>query len=192
MESIADRAERLRDLKSEITGLSLEDRAEFVIEDISPGRNPITLYSLSDGCPENFPAYMVKTILSKRRADGRYAFTADPMKAPTYRRGNILCFLNSDSAEWPIMQELGLGQKVCESKHLGSLNSKLIHGQHRHKQEYAAWQAYLTDQKQQTADRRQEAQLEATLAMAKGVSAKPKARRRKLVYQHKGGVREGK
>jgi len=170
----------MRDLKAEITGLSVEDNQEFMIEDISPGRAPVTLYALSDGCPSVFPSYMVPTILSKRREDGSYAFTSDPTKAPQYHRGRIKCFLHPDSPEWPTIQELGLGGKTCASEHLRTTNSKRIHAQHRHKQEWTAYQEYLKDQKEAEQARQQALQLEATLAMAGRVTGvKPKNGRRK-------------
>jgi hypothetical protein len=49
---------------------------------------------------------------------------------------------------------------------LANSYSKHIHAQHRHKQEWAAYQEYVKEEKEKQAQARQDKQLEATLAIA--------------------------
>src|SRR3990167_551583 len=163
--NVSERAERVRDLKTQISELRAEDEGEILFIDASPQRRLATLYSTLDGEPILFPAYMVEAILSKQR-DGKYLFVSDPGRAPEYKRGTVKCFLHIDAPERVILEEIGLGSKECPAGSLASTHSKRIHALRRHKDEWAAYQEYINDQKEAVREARQEKQLEATLALA--------------------------
>ena len=168
MPKTAEQIEHVRDLRTQISEIAAEDVGDVLFVEISPGRNKVTLYSMQTGEPVEFPQYMVRGVLEKRLVNGKYAFTSQQDKAPTFRPGQVKCFLHSESPERPIVEELGLGAIDCPAASLRSAQSKRIHALHRHRQEWAAYQEYMTEQKQRIADQRQEQQLEATLSIARG------------------------
>lgn len=171
----AQRAEEMRDLKRQIDGLSAADDAEFIFRDTSPQRRKATVYSMQNGEPIQIPAYMLEHVLTKQLDDGRDAFTAFPEKAPAFKLGTVKCFLHRDSPDRLILEEIGLGGASCPAEHLASVYSKRIHGQHRHRQEWAAYQEHLSGQAEQENRDRQDAQLEATLAIARAAGGQAKA-----------------
>jgi hypothetical protein len=168
-QDVAKHAERVRDLKSQIEGLGPGDKAEILFQEISPGRAPVTIYSTENGEPIPIPAYMVPAVMGKTLPDGSFMFVADKKNAPEFKLGTVKCFMHPNSPEQVIMPELGIS-KPCEAEHLGSLHSKRIHAEHRHRQEWAAYQEFVTDEKERKAIERQDKQLEATLAIARGNS----------------------
>jgi len=163
---IAKRAEQVRDLKGQVADLSAEDMGEVMFIDASPRRNPVTIYSMLTGEPITLPALMVQSTLENRLPDGRYAFTADPAKAPEYRLGTVKCFLHPDSPERLTLQEIGLGGAFCPAAHLANEYEKVQHAQHKHRKQWAAYQAHLAVQERKKYEERQDRQLEATLKMA--------------------------
>lgn len=163
----AQRVEDIRDLRRKIEGLSREDESEFIFRDTSPQRRKVTVYSMQNGEPIQIPSYMLEHVLAKKLDDGRDAFTAFPEKAPVFQRGTVKCFLHVNSPDRMILEEIGLGGASCPAEHLASVYSKRIHGQHRHRQEWAAYQEHLNSLSEQENRDRQERQLEATLAIAR-------------------------
>lgn len=163
---VAEREERRRDLRGQIGELSAEDSAGVLFIDNSPGRRPVTVYSVLTGEPITFPEYMVGPQMQKRLTDGRFAFVSSQDQAPAYKRGKYKCFLHKDSPERPMLTEIGLDGMFCEAAHLGSTHAKRIHAMHRHKQEWAAYQEYQADLERERDRDRQEKQLEATLRIA--------------------------
>ena len=164
---VAEREERKRDLKSQIAELSAERDGEIIFMHISPGREPVTVYRAKTGEPVEVPAYMVRAVMEKDE-DGRPMFVARKEDAPEYKLGTIKCFLHADSPERPILEEIGLSGVTCAAAHLASQHAKRQHGLHRHKQEWAALQEYIEDEKEEKREARLDKQLEATLAVAKG------------------------
>ena len=65
------------------------------------------------------------------------------------------------------LDEVGLTGVTCSAAHLRSAHSKRIHALHRHSQEWAAYQEHMENQKETERNARQDAQLEATLAIAR-------------------------
>ena len=179
MAKTVGQAERVRDLRSQISELTAEDQGEVLFLEISPGRNPVTLYRTDTGEPKTFPQYMVNALLEKRLPDDRYAFTSDQDSVPTFQQGQVKCFLHPESPERDIVEELGMGGINCPAAHLRSAQSKRIHALHRHSQEWAAYQEHINEQRRVETESRQEQQLEATLAIAKSSGAEPKIRRHK-------------
>ena len=167
----AVRQQDIRDLKTQIDELRGEDEGEIIFRDTSPVRRRVTLYSKLDGADIQIPRNMLERILEKRQPNGEYMFTARQEEAPVYKRGNVKCFLHPQSPERPILEEIGLGGKTCTSAHLASLYSKRIHGLHRHKDEWAALQEYLAMYEKNQSQARQDAQLQATLDIARRVGA---------------------
>ena len=164
-----DIAEMDAALKAEKDGL--------IFMETSPREEPITLYAMADGEPIPMSRNIAEIAIKKKYKGGGYLFTDNPAEAPTYKRGEVKCFLHPESAERALLDEVGMASKVCHSEHLASLYSKRIHAQRRHKDEWAAFTEYKNDLKEAAALDRQERQLEATLALAgkaAGTAAKGK------------------
>ena len=172
-QDVGVRAERVRDLKSQIAGLGAQEIGEIVFQEISPGREPVTIYSVVDGEPIPVPAYMVEAVMGKTLDDGRFMFVAQKKNAPEYTLGSVKCFLHAESPERAILAEIGLAAASCPAAHLASPHSKRMHAQHRHKQEWAAFQEYVTAQKTAEYEARQQAQLDATLDIARAAGGQP-------------------
>jgi hypothetical protein len=161
-------AERVRDLKSQIAGLSAEEVGEILFLEISPGREPVTVYSTENGAPTPVPTYRINEVMSLTDKDGNPRFVSEAKDAPEYVPGSVKCFLHKDSPERPILEKIGLSGTFCPAEHLASEHSKRLHGLHRHKQEFAALQEYKENEKEEKREARQDKQLEATLAIARG------------------------
>lgn len=166
---VAVNAEKRRDLKSQLDGLNTQDQGEIIFMHISPGREPVTVYRAKTGEPVEVPAYMVRAVMEKEE-DGQPMFVARKGDAPEYKLGTIKCFLSADSPERPILEEIGLAGVTCPATHLASQHAKRQHGLHRHKQEWTALQEYLNDKKEREQQERQQAQLNATLEIARAAS----------------------
>ncbi len=164
----AVQAERLRDLRGQIAELGASELPEILFQHISPGRSPVTVYSTKDGCPTPIPAYMLGAAMQLTNEDGTFRFVAEAKDAPEYKLGTIKCFLHKDSPERPILGLIGLGAATCPKATLMSLHSKRMHGLKRHKQEFEAWQEFVEREKEEKREARQDKQLEATLAIARG------------------------
>jgi hypothetical protein len=162
----AAQAERLRDLRGQVTELGSSDVPEILFQHISPGREPVTVYSTKDGCPTPIPAYMLGAAMELRNEDGTFRFVAKAKDAPEYKLGTIKCFLHPDSPERPVLELVGLGSATCPKATLASVQSKRLHGLHRHKQEWEAWQEHVEGKKEERREERLNQQLEATLALA--------------------------
>ena len=110
----------------------------------------------------------------RKQVNGEWMFTDDASKAPEYKRGIVKCFLHADSIEREagVLAELGLAGKACPAGSLASDYAKDSHGQHKHRQEYAAWQKWLTDKEKREDRAATREQLDATLAIARGGAEK--------------------
>jgi hypothetical protein len=170
MPGIAEKERRARDLRSQVA--ELEPGLEGVIfEHIRTRRELITVYSMKDGEAIPVPEYMLRAVLTKMDG-GEYMFTDNPAEAPEYHKGTVKCFLHADSPERAsgVLNEIGLAGKVCPAGSLASVHSKRTHGERRHGREWAAYKEYLDNEKEEKAITRQEKQLEATLALARGTA----------------------
>ena len=167
----AKQAERIRDLTKQIAGVGIQEMPEIQFQMISPGREPVTVYAVEDGRSVAVPAYMLNSVMTKTLDDGRFMFVADPKDAPEYKMGDIVCFLHVDAPERVIIEEIGLGAVKCRKHTLPSRHAWRMHGQHRHKQEWAAYQEFIEDRKEEKRETRQDEQLEATLSIARGDTA---------------------
>jgi hypothetical protein len=161
-------AERIRDLKSQIANLSAEEVGDILFLEISPGREPVTVYSVEDGSPVPVPAYRINEVMGLTDKDGNPRFVAEAKDAPEYRPGTVKCFLHKDSPERPILEMIGLQSATCPKGTLANDQSKRMHALHRHKNEWVAYQGYVEDQKEEKREKRLDSQLDATLALAGG------------------------
>ncbi len=166
-EQIAKNAERQRDLRQQVQGLATETLDGVVFIEIDEGRELVSLYSTEDGREIQIPAYMVPPVLDRRREDGEFRFVAEKARAPEYKMGTILCFMHPDAPERATLDAAGLGGKFCRKHTFPSDYSKVIHGEHRHKQEWAAYSRYVAGQKEAMREQRSDEQLEATLSIAR-------------------------
>lgn len=172
MQGPAVKAEKVRDLRKQVAELAPEDAPEILFQSISPGRQPVTIYSVENGEPIEVPAYMIGAVMEKTLAptlafpDGRFMFVGDKNDAPEYKPGNVKCFLHPDSPERAILEQIGLAAATCPADQLANEQSKRIHGMHRHKQEWAAYQEFVENAKEEKREARQDEQLQATLVLA--------------------------
>lgn len=171
MQDVAERAQAKRDLKAQLGGLDRQDEQEIVFKETSPARRMYTIYSMVDGSPISIPYSLLERTLDKTLENGSFMFTAKQSEAPEFKLGQVKCFLHPESPDRAILQDIGLGSTICNAGHLSNSHSKRIHAQHRHSQEWAAYQEYLTEQRENATIDRQERQLEATLALAGKASA---------------------
>ncbi len=164
--SKATRAEDIRDLKREIGGLEREDTREIIFKETSPERRKVTIYNMTNGEPVQIPAYMLTGTLNKVLPNGEPMFTARQERAPEYKMGTTLCFLHANSAERAVLDEIGLNGAICPKATLANRHEKRTHAKNRHSREWAAYQDYIQEEKETAAIKRQDQQLEATLALA--------------------------
>lgn len=166
----AQRAQRARDLRSQVAELNDDPEAqrEIIFRDNSPRLPKVTIYSMTDGEELRIPRALMDRTLEKRDpATGKFMFTAFKDEAPAYKLGEVKCFLHPDAAERPILDEIGLFGKTCPAAHLASRFSRRIHAMHRHKQEWGMYQDYLEEEKDLKAEERQTRQIEAMESLAK-------------------------
>lgn len=173
-EDRGERAEHLRDLRGQVAGLESQNVGEVVFQEISPGRQPVTVYSVENGEPVSVPAYMLGAVMEKRLEDGRFRFVGKKEDAPEYTPGTVKCFLHPDSPERDILNEIGMVTVTCPTAHLANEHSKRIHAQHRHKQEWAAYNEHRSGQEKKRYEERQDRQLNATLEIAKAAGGQTK------------------
>lgn len=170
----AEQLARSRDLKVQLKELAQESDQEIVFRETSPPKQRVMLYSRVDGEPLPIPIKIAERALEKLLPDGGFMFTTNPSEAPTYKRGDLKCFLHPESNEREsgVLDAVGLTGITCPAAHLASLYAKRIHAQHRHRQQWEAYQEHVSDEKQRAREERETAQLNATLALA-GQASKP-------------------
>ena len=168
-ETSAHRAEQIRDLRGEIAGLSRTDQKEVIFQVYAPARKPETIYRMSDGEPVELPEYMVQGALAKPSDQGPgFMFTSPQERAPSYKRGEIKCFLHAESTERAsgLLDAVGIAGFSCIAGSLGSIYSKRIHGQHRHGQQRKALDEFLVEKKDEERIEREHEQIAATHSLA--------------------------
>jgi len=172
----AEQLTRSRDLKVQLKELSGESDQEIIFRDTSPQKRRVQLYSRVDGEPLRISAAIAERSLEKRLPDGSFMFTTNPSEAPEYKMGSVKCFLHPESIERQsgVLAAVGLSGITCPAGKLASLYSKRIHAKGRHGKQWAAVQEYVDDEKQRTQEERQQAQIDATLELARGATVKAK------------------
>jgi hypothetical protein len=162
MEYAAEREEERRDLLHQVEGIN-QDESEIVFADTSPRRPMAIIYAMLDGEPLVVTRKRARKLLERKLPDGRFMFTADIKKAPTYKKGDVKCFLHRDSPERELMDSLGLQGKFCPAGQLANAYAKYIHESGKHVKTWDIWQKHVSDQKERQAVERQDRQFEATM-----------------------------
>lgn len=161
---ISERTER--DLRQQVSGLGGLEK-EVLFQHIRTGQELVTIYAMSDGEPIPMPMHAARAAMQKKNEKG-WMFTDNESEAPTYVRGTVRCFLHAESVERAagVLAEIGLSGKTCPAGSLVSDYAKESHAQHKHRQEYAAWQKYLENKEKREDREATRQQLDATLAIA--------------------------
>jgi hypothetical protein len=169
--TFAEIEQKKRDLRSQIAGLDSQDiEKEATIEEWSPGRKMVKLWSMIDGTEIEIPRYQVGPALMKRiTGTQQFAFTAHKDDAPTFRPGTVRCFLAVDSTERlsGLLAEAGLEHlPACPARELRSNYSKRVHAEHRHVQSWQILTEYVSDQEREASRSDQRKQTEAMISLA--------------------------
>lgn len=170
----AQRAQQVRDLKREIDTLSEGEEQTMAFRPPSRLRTT-TIYSRVDGEPLQVPASSVHHVLTKKLRDGGYMFTANKEEAPEYKIGDVKCFLHPKSLERLSgeLEAAGIAGIPCDSAHHPSRFAMEEIARGKHKKQWAALQDYRRQERERITNERQEAQLNATLALAGKAAAAP-------------------
>lgn len=173
-ETEEERAEIARDLRlaaRQALGES-DERKEWSIEDVSPRRRLYILYNMTDGERIAVPRFVFDTAIQRLIPGTRkFQFTAKKELAPKVAKGKVKCFMHPDAPEHELLLELGIHQ-TCTANELRNAHSRRIHGQHRHKNEWAAYQEAILERREDDYRDIQQKQLDATLALAKAAAGK--------------------
>ena len=175
--TFAQQQQHARDLRAQLSELGKEEANDTEMQFIewSPGRTMQKLWSMQDGIEINIPRYMVAGAIAKRLPDGRYAFTANQAEAPTFKEGDVPCFLaeNSPERESGMLEASGLDHlPTCAAVHLRSLYSKRVHAHNRHRQSWETLQDFIESQERQSARDSQRDQVEAMQKLAESATKK--------------------
>ncbi|MDZ4250918.1 MAG: hypothetical protein U0990_12655 [Candidatus Nanopelagicales bacterium] len=181
MNDVAEKAQEVRDLRSQIEGMQgRDDEREIIFQDRSARRRMVTLYSMMDGEPVQIRQNIMEQVLNKpmRNPDGslvpgKFMFTAHQSSAPEYIKGTTKCVLHPQSEERETLRAIGLGGAQCPSDSLGNDYAKEIHAEHRHKQEWRMYMREIAKRESKKYEERAQAQLDATLAIAAAAVGKP-------------------
>lgn len=168
IESVEERAETARDLRlaaQQALGAG-DERREWTIEDVSPTRRLYALYNMVDGEKVMVPKFIFDTAINRLIPGTRkFAFTAKKDLAPQPIVSTVKCFKHPDAPEAEILRTLGIVSD-CNANGLRNNQSRRIHAQNRHKNSWAAYQEYVTEQERDRQHDIQQKQLDATLALA--------------------------
>lgn len=158
------RGRDLADLDSELKA----ERDGLIFMETSKPKTIITLYAMSDGEPIPMPQPIAAMAIKKKYRGGGYMFTDKPDEAPVYKLGAVKCFLHAGSPERKsgALEEVGIASVICPAEHLASKYSRRIHAENRHGKRWAAYLEHMDELKQMAREKREEQQLEATLALA--------------------------
>lgn len=165
----AVRAAQREDLKRSLGALDAADRE--VVFEVKKTHGDVLFYSMETGEPAYFPSWFADRIAAKRDEQGRPRFTPYQSQAPEYKQGTVKCFLHSESPERAILEEIGI-VKTCPAAKLANNYSKRIHGQHRHKQEWAMYQEHLNEARQDRYEADAAEQRDAMMQLAQAAAAK--------------------
>lgn len=143
----AQRAEEARDLRRQLQGVENTFLNDVIFMETSPPKRITTLYSMTDGEPIHVFEYRAHMYLDRTLPDGTPQFTAYKERAPVYRQGTIKCFMAKESPDRDILNELGI-VKVCNAEHLPNEFAKRQHARSKHKHEWAAYEDFLAQRRE--------------------------------------------
>jgi hypothetical protein len=166
--------ERALDLKRQIAGLDAPD-TEFLFKDTSPPSRWETVYSTQTGEPIRVKRHRIIPTLEKRLPDGSKAFTADALAVPTYRLGEVKCFLAKGSEQRDLVDELNIAPGYyCIAEHLANDMAATVHAERRHP---TRWRMFKEHKEKVERDRDRDERREQTAAILALASANaPKTR----------------
>lgn len=124
---------------SEIANIDRDKRASHYIE----------IYSLQDGKPSQVPSYMLANKVSQRDRFGKPVFTPVKSRAPEYMLGTIKCLLHPENEEADLMREIGAVAIPCHKSNLRTKLDLRRHMEHRHSDEWNAYQEHLAEVEKQ-------------------------------------------
>jgi len=166
---VAD-ADRNRDLRDQLGATEAQGDRPIVFTMTSTAGARTNLWSLENGAHMRLPKNMASALMRKKDPKGKYMFTATESLAPPYIEGMLPCFLNEDSPEFSIIQELQMPQR-CRKHNLKNDESRRQHALRKHKGEWSTYTGYV-DKMERDADRKLQAdQVAATLELARAASA---------------------
>jgi hypothetical protein len=168
MALVAQREEERRDLLQEVEGIERDD-SEILFQDTSPRRPMAIIYATLDGEPLLVTQKRARILFQRKLPDGRPMFRAKADQVPTYRKGDVKCFLHKDSPDRALMDSLGLQGKLCPAGQLANAYAKYIHESGKHVKTWDIWQKHVSDEKEKQAIERQDRQFEATMAQNEAI-----------------------
>lgn len=169
----AQREEERRDLLSQVDDID-QDENEIIFEDTSPRRPMGIIYSMQNGEPLVMTRKRIRVLIDRRLRDGTHMFTANPTKAPEYRKGSEKCFLHKDSVERKQLDALA-NIASCPAGQLASPFAKHVHETVKHVKTWSIWEKYIEDKKEAAAIERQDRMYEATMAQTESIMELAKA-----------------
>ena len=138
----------------------------------------VTVFSTKDGVSSEILVNMLaKTLRRKWPMDsdvpqelwGKAVFSIRPKSLYTLETPNLMCFMHVKSEERELLNKIGLTGRVCRKASLADDFSKEMHEQHRHRNEKAVHERYLTKTREGVTDVREAAMLDAQLSLAQVV-----------------------
>jgi len=164
--------ETIRDLRRQIDGISREDEQEVIFRETSARKGRELLYRMIDGEPVPMRIGLARRAINMLDNRGNPKWTTHQELAPKWTPGEVKCFLHPEAPERAVLAEIGI-PPVCETGNLRNGQAKRDHAEHCHKREWAAYNEYLSQERERVYNERQDKQLEATLKIA-GMAAEPK------------------
>lgn len=171
-ETVEERTEVARDLRlAAQQALGVEnERREWEITDASPRRKLYVLYNMKDGERIEVPKFVFSNAIDRRiPGTNEFAFTAFKDKAPQLTRMRVKCFLHPESPEREVLNEIGVFTE-CLADELRNNHARRRHAMGLHRGEWAAYNEYIGEQRDNLQHEQQRQQVEATLRLAEAAS----------------------
>lgn len=165
----AERVEEAINLKRQAASLQSYSDAQMIFQDTSPPKRWGIVYSMQTGEPIRVAAHRLEHVLSKQLDDGRPAFTGSRERAPTYRLGDVKCFLARDSEEREAVDALNIAPGFyCQAEHLANSYAARVHAEKKHPTSWRIYSEHIEalEREQEREERRQ--QTDAMLRLAGG------------------------
>lgn len=160
--------EKALDLKKQIQGLEAPD-TDFLFQDTSPPARWEWVYSTQTGEPIRVKRHRLIPTLEKRLPDGSKAFTADKTAAPTYRLGEVKCFLAKGSDDREVVDALNISPGYyCPAEHLANDMAATVHAEKRHPTRWRMFKEHKEKQERERDREERRAELAAIRALAEG------------------------
>ena len=138
----------------------------------------VTVYSTKDGMPSEILVNMLAKTLMKRwnndpelppALHGQKAFSLKPVVEYRSSDNPLLCIFHPDSEDRAFLNAHGLSTRVCRKANLPTEWDRMMHAQHRHKQEYSAYERAKAEEQVREYREQNRLMLEAQRAMIDAV-----------------------